>query len=235
MTKDLTRRGFLGAAGTAAAAGAVAGTVTAQDTSATSETGSIKILGVCCSPRKGKTTATSLQFCLDAAKEVDPDKVEIELIELAGMKINGSLAAGIELEPGERDDFPGLIPRLSDPAVAGIIIGSPVHFSNMSTLCKEFIDRCGVFRKNDYALSNKVAGVLAVGGSRNGGQLLTIQSVQAALYCQEMIVVGAGKSTSRCGAAVWSGGKDSVTEDETGMKAVKDLGRRVAEVALRLT
>jgi len=43
-----------------------------------------------------------------------------------------------------------------------------------------FINRAGLF-----------AGVLAVGGVRSGGQELTIQSVQAALLCQEMVVVGA--------------------------------------------
>ena len=69
------------------------------------------------------------------------------------------LAAGVPLEPGERDDFPTLIPKLSDPAVAGIIIGSPVYFGNMSSLCKAFLERLMVFRKDNYALSNVVAGV----------------------------------------------------------------------------
>ncbi|MHC4404742.1 MAG: flavodoxin family protein [Planctomycetota bacterium] len=230
MTDDLTRRGFLGAAGAAAAAGAAS----ASEAETASKPGGIKIIGISCSPRKGKSTATSLGVCLEAAKEVDPQLIEVELIELAGMKINGNLAAGVPLEPGERDDFPTLVPRLSDSNVAGIIIGTPVYFSNMTALCKAFLDRCITFRKNDFALRDKVAGVLAVGGARHGGQLLTVQSVRAALDCQEMIVVGAGAPTTRCGAAVWSGGKDDVTEDELGMAAARDLGRRVAEVARRI-
>ena len=91
-----------------------------------------------------------------------------------------------------------------------------------------------VCRKNDYALKNKVAGVLAVGGGRNGGQLLAVESVQAALYGQDMLVVGAGKPTSRCGASVCSSVGDSVTDDADGMKAVGSLGRSVAEMALRM-
>jgi len=233
MTDDLSRRRFLGVAGTAAAAGAVAGTAAAQDQKA-SPSQPIKILAICTSPRKGMSTAKALQVALDAAREVDPDRVEVELIELGGLRIPGEPAAGVELEPGERDDFPRLVPKLSDPKVAGMILGTPVYFSNMTALCKAFLDRLIVFRKNDFALAGKVAGVIAVGGARNGGQLLAVESVQGALYCQEMIVVGAGPPTTRCGAAVWSQKDKDVTEDEAGMQAVRDVGRRVAELALRL-
>lgn len=233
MASDLTRRHFLGVAGATAATGAVAGTASAEQ-SASRSSAPIKIVGICGSPRKGKSTAAALRVGLDAAKEVDPDRIEVELIELAGMKINGDLAAGIPLEPGERDDFPSLVPKLSDPKVAGIIIGTPVYFSNMTSLCKAFLDRCIVFRKNDFALRNKVAGVIVVGGTRNGGQLLAVESVQAALYGQDMLVVHAGPPTTRCGAAVWNQSGGDVTEDELGMNAVRDVGRRVAEVALRL-
>jgi multimeric flavodoxin WrbA len=235
MADDLTRRRFFGVAGATAAAGAALGraAVGAEETAASSGEG-IKILGICGSPRKGRSTAAALEVCLAAAKEVDADRIEVELIELAGMKINGDLAAGVPLEPGEQDDFPSLVEKLSDPKVAGMIVGTPVYFSNMTARCKAFLDRLNVFRKNDYALKNKVAGVLAVGGSRNGGQLLAVESVQAALYGQDMLVVGAGKPTSRCGAAVCSSMGDSVTDDEYGMKAVESLGRSVAEMALRL-
>jgi multimeric flavodoxin WrbA len=229
MTTDLTRRRFIGAA-------IVTGTATAT-TSAQAAAGSraktIRIVGISCSPRKGKTTAASLQVCLQAAEKVDP-RIDVELIELAGMKIDGSLAAGLPLESGQKDDFGQLVPKLSDPKVAGIIVGTPVYFGNMTSLCKAFLDRCIIFRKNKLALSNKVAGVLAVGGVRNGGQEMTIQSVLAALLCQEMIVVGDGRPTAHIGATVWNNGKTPVTEDEFGMATAKNLGRRVAEVALKI-
>ena len=141
MATDLTRRGFLGVAGAATAAGVVTGAATAAEEEASSQPGGIKILAICCSPRKGMSTAASLQVGLDAAKEVAPERIEVELVELAGMKINGDLAAGVPLEPGERDDFPSLVPKLSDPKVAGMIIGTPVYFSNMTSLCKAFLDR----------------------------------------------------------------------------------------------
>ena len=230
MSDDIHRRTFLGAIGAAAAGGAVhaLGAPAARPAA-----NAIKIVGVCCSPRKGKTTAASLAVCLAAAKEVDA-RIDTELIELAGMAIPGQLAAGLPLAKGEKDDFPALVPKLSDAKVRGIIVGTPVYFGNMTYLCKAFLDRCMAFRKGKFALSGKVGGVLAVGGARNGGQEITIQSVQAALLCQEMVIVGDGRPTGHFGATVWSGGKKDVTEDTFGMATAKNLGRRVAEVALRL-
>ena len=233
MQAEVTRREFLGKAGTAAAAGAGTGAVLAADSAHAAESKLIKIIGVCCSPRKGKTTATALRACLDAAKEVGGN-VEVELIELAGMKIPGGPAAGVPLDEGEKDDFPKVAEKLADPKVAGIIIGSPVYFGNMSYLCKAFLDRCNVFRKT-FGLSNKVAGVVAVAGGRNGGQELTIRSIQTSLMGQEMIVVGDGQPTGHWGGTVWSGCPGGVERDEFGMNTARNLGRHVAEVALRMT
>ena len=225
MATNVDRRAFLGAAGTV-----VAASVAANVSAAEAGGGKIKIVGISCSPRKGKNTAAAVQACLEAVKKAAPD-AETELIELAGMKIPGEPAAGVPLEPGERDDFPQLVPKLAYSQVAGIIVGSPVYFGNMSSLCKAFLDRCMTFRKMGFALSNKVAGVVAVGGARNGGQELTVQSIQAALLCQEMIVVGDGKPSARIGATLWSEG-DGVSGDEFGLGTARNLGRRVVQVAL---
>lgn len=221
MNSDLTRRGFLGVAGVAAA-GLAAGATPA---------GPVKILGISSSLRKGKTTAAGMQICLEAAKAVSP-AIEIELVELADYRIPAGPAAGIELEPGERDDFPKLAEKLADPKLAAIIVGSPVYFGTLSSSCKVFLERCTAFRKSG-GLSNKVAGVLAVGACRNGGQELTIQTVQAALLSYEMIVVGDSRPTGHRGATLVST-KDTIDDDEFGISTAKNLGRRVAEVALRL-
>jgi multimeric flavodoxin WrbA len=227
MRDDISRRGFLKTVGTAVAVGAVTGAAAqAQEPPATGR--KIRIVGLSCSPRKGKTTAAAVQAALEAAAKVGPD-VETELIELAGMNI----PVFDPVNPNQ-GDFAALEPRLTDPAVAGLIVGTPVYFSGMSSLCKAFIDQCMVFRKNNFALKNKVAGVVAVGGVRNGGQELAIESVQAALMCQEMIVVGDGSPTAHTGATVLNDGKDDISGDEFGLNTVRNLGRRVAEVALRV-
>lgn len=235
MGSDLTRRAFIGAAGGVVAAGATAGIAPAQEAGATSSPGTIKILGISTSLRPGKTTATSLRIALEAAKEYNPERVSTELIELAGMKIPAGPAAGLPLEPGETDDFPSLMAKLTDPQLAGLVIATPVYFGNMSSLCKAFLERLIACRKENFALSTKVAGVVAVGGSRNGGQELTVRSVQTSLFGQEMIIVGDGRPTAHWGGAVWNDKeKPDVTADEVGMASVRNLGRRVAEVALRM-
>jgi len=232
MKNDVTRRQILGAAGATLAAGAMSAALGAEGAEPQSPGKRLKILGFGCSPRTESTTAAAVQVALDAAKAVDPEKVDVELIKLAGLRINGALAAGIPLEPGEQDDFPSLSSKLADPAVAAIIIGSPVYFANMSSLCKAFLERLIMFRKDGFKLSNKVAGVLAVGGARNGGQELTITSIQTALFGQEMIVVGESRPTAHFGPGVWNSKEfEKITDDEVGMAAVKNLGRRVAEVA----
>jgi multimeric flavodoxin WrbA len=191
----------------------------------------IKILGISCSPRKGKTTAAALKICLDAAKGVD-SAVNTELIELAGLDI------GI-FDPNDpkasQGGFVDLIAVLSEPKVAAIIVGTPVYFGSMTSLCKAFLDHCMLFRQRNFALSGKVAGIVAVGGARNGGQELAIQSVQAALLCQEMIIVGDGRPTGHFGATLVNSGNDDISGDEFGIATAKNLGRRVAEVALKIS
>jgi len=225
MAPELTRRRFLG---TAAAAGAAAGTLAAAETRAgTPAPKTVKIVGVSCSPRKGKTTAAALRVALEAAEAAGPN-VETELVELAGLDIPVFDPAG----PGSAD-FDRVAAKLADPAVGGIIVGTPVYFANMSSLAKAFLDHCMALRKKGMRLSNKVAGVLAVGGVRNGGQELAIRSVQAALLCQEMIVVGDGRPTAHFGATLWNQG-DDLSGDAFGLSTARNLGRRVAEVALRM-
>ena len=222
MSGEWTRRAFVGAAG-AAAMGQVGVGKAAEVGKA------IKIIGVSCSPRKGMTTATAVGAALEAAKGVGAN-VEVELIDLGGMKIPGEVAAGIKLADGERDDFPGVAEKLREGKVAGIIIGTPVYFGQMSSLCKAFLDRWMVFRQANV-MSNRVAGVVAVGGARNGGQELTIASVQAILMAQEMVVVGDGRPTQHRGATLWNNWKDDIAKDEWGMGTARNLGKRVAEVA----
>jgi multimeric flavodoxin WrbA len=169
---------------------------------------------------------------LEAAKAVAEDQIGVELIELADLEIPGGPAAGIPLKPGQADDFPQVAAKLVDRAVAGIIVGTPVYFGSMTYLCKAFLDRCIALRMRQFALADKVAGVVAVGGVRNGGQELTIQGVQAALLCQEMLLVSDGRPTCHWGATLFNSGKDDISQDEFGVATAKNLGRRVAQVAL---
>jgi len=235
MATDVNRREFLSKAGSVATVGAASAALAAGSSHAAQNqaAGKIKIVGVCGSPRKGMTTATALGFCLEAAAAVGPE-VETELIELAGLSIPGQVAAGIELKPGETDDFPAVAEKLSDPRVVGIVVGSPVYFGCVSALCKAFLDRSVVFRKSQFALAGKVAGALAVGGGRNGGQELVLRQIHTALMGQGMIVAGDGPPTAHWGATLWSGHEGGVEADEAGIATARNLGRYVGQLALQL-
>lgn len=224
----VNRRRFLGTAGVAAAAGALAGENTSQAAEGEAPgKPKLKIIAICGSHRKGKTTATALQMALDSAKAVSPE-IEIELIELADYKLLPAVPGGVA-----EDDYEKIGAKITDPSVRGILFGSPVYFSNMSSMMKMFIEHFGPYKKSG-ALSNKVAGVLTVAGARNGGQEGVAQSITAALLGVEMIVVGDGRPTGHSGATLWNNAGDDVTQDEWGCATAKGLGKRVAEVALRM-
>jgi multimeric flavodoxin WrbA len=227
MANDLSRRLFLGSSAAALAVTA-ATSAQAQPAKGDKPPKGAKIIAVSCSPRKGKGTFITLTECLKGAKGVRDD-IETELIELGGLDIDGSLAAGVPLAKGRTDDFPPIAKKLSDPKVIGIIIGTPVYFSSMTSLCKAFIERLMVFYRKDV-LTDTVVGVAAVGGSRNGGQETTIRAVQDTLFCYDTILVGTGR---RFGAAVWS--KGGAEKDAEGMTAAKNLGAKVAQTALAIT
>lgn len=197
---------------------------------------STKIIGICCSPRQGRSTFQAMEICLAAAREAVPT-AETQVVELAGRTINPCIACGAcreQLACSQDDDFGELIPLLGDPAVGGIIVGTPVYLGGMTAQCKCFLDRSVIFRRNGWRWRDTVGGVLAVGGVRGGGQELTIQSVRAALLCHDMICVSDGKDSAHFGGVLYSGGPDGIQSDADGLTTARNLGRRVAELAVRL-
>lgn len=219
MKAPVTRRTFLAAAGAATLASGAASAAEAARGSP------VRILGVACSPRQGMTTAKAVQIALEAAKAFSP-RIEIELIDLGGLRI-----AGYSPTPPP-DDFAAMLPKLQDPALGGLIIGSPAYFRGLSSLCKAFIERCAPLREPTMVLANKPVGVVAVGAFRNGGQELTIEQIQAAMLCFGMIPVG-GNPPAFQGATLLST-KDDISADTLGLDTARKLGARVAEVVLSL-
>ena len=219
MSEQVDRRKFLGLAGAVAALSATGAAAQAAGGGKT-----VRILGVSCSPRKGMTTSKAVQAVLDAAKAVDA-RVEVELIDLGGLKVAG------HAKPPPEDDFTPLLAKLQDPAVGAIVIGSPSYYRGPSSLCRAFIERCSPLRDPKMLLAGKLLGCVAVGGTRNGGHELVIASIQAAMLCFGMIPVG-GLSPATPGATLLSE-KDDISKDEAGLETARKLGARLAELALR--
>ncbi len=215
---------------------AVVGTgITTASSLAGTSNASVRIVGVACSPRKGKTTATAVQVALDAARTVDP-RIQTELVDLGGLQIAGSLggaSSAVAVQP--EDDFQlEVLPSLKAPRLPdGLIIGSPCYFRSMSALCKAFLERLQVFRSPKLLLADTPVGALSVGAYRNGGQELVIQEIQTAMLCHEAMIVG-GKPKAHQGATLWNAYSDDIMKDEFGINSAKQLGIRVAEAALKL-
>lgn len=221
MKENVTRRDFLATAGVAALAATSTSALAAESGGGKT----LKILGIACSPRKGMTTAKAVQLALDAASSVDA-RIQVELIDLGGLSI-----APWSPKPPE-DDMKDILPKFQDPALGGVIIGSPCYFRALSALAKCFLERLTPLREPKMVLANKPFGVVAVGAFRNGGQEMTIEQIQAILLCYGMIPVG-GNPPAFQGATVLSS-KDDISADTLGLDTAKKLGAHVAETALRL-
>lgn len=225
MQRQSDRRQFLAAAVSTAALGLGAvSSASAQDAPA-APTGKIKIVGINGSPRRDKTTNEALENALAAAKAVAPDRIETELLQLSDYNLFASerlFGAAAVKDDGERAS---LNEKLADPAIRGVIVGSPTHNGAPSAL----IAAC--FGQIDHSvLQGKIAGALAVGGARNGGQEQVVDVINDYLFHEGAILPGPGGS-GRTGALLWNQ-KDTVAQDEFGLDMARSLARRVAKLAL---
>ena len=141
---------------------------------------------------------------------------------------NSSTRCGVLAGPLKLPRISVVAPPGHGTAVAGIILATPVYMGSMSSQAKAFLDRTVLFRRNGFMFKNRLGGVIAVGGSRNGGQELTIQGVHAAMMIHGMILVGDGE---HFGSAAWSNHPDGYQEDTTGIASATDLGRHMAAIA----
>jgi NAD(P)H dehydrogenase (quinone) len=127
---------------------------------------------------------------------------------------------------------------------AGLVMGSPVRFGNMAAPLKFFLDQTSsLWLSGD--LSGKPAGVFASGGSLHGGQESTLLSMMLPLLHHGMLMVGVpfgeralfetrGGGTPY-GASHVAGALDDRPVDAEEKAIAIALGRRVAEIAVRLS
>jgi NAD(P)H dehydrogenase (quinone) len=113
-----------------------------------------------------------------------------------------------------------------------VVVGSPVYWSNMSGEVKTFFDnwqfKFGVFP--EFKMKNKIGAAFATGGQVSSGKELTMLTILAAMLGNQMIVVSGGGAF---GASATTEG-DSPGIDNKELADAKELGRRVAEVAVMM-
>ncbi len=126
---------------------------------------------------------------------------------------------------------------------AGLIMGSPTNFGNMSASLKHFLDGT-VSEWFKGSAVGKPAGVFASTSSLHGGQETTLITMALPLLHHGMLLVGlpytepelttttTGGTPYGATHVSWNRDPDSLSDDEK--KLARALGRRVAEVARRL-
>ncbi|MCF7860778.1 flavodoxin family protein [Candidatus Woesearchaeota archaeon] len=108
-----------------------------------------------------------------------------------------------------------------------IIISSPVYFGSMTGQLKCLFDRTLPLRRNGFKLKGKIGAAVAVGGSRSGGQELTIKDIHAWMLIHAMVIVGDNNHFGGTVHVPYS--KDSFGEEtvEGTIFAVESLLRRL--------
>jgi NAD(P)H dehydrogenase (quinone) len=126
---------------------------------------------------------------------------------------------------------------------AGLLLGSPTHFGNMTASLKYFFDNT-ITEWLSGTLAGKPAGVFTSTSSLHGGQETTLLTMAMPLLHHGMILVGLPYTEKALSATTtggtpygashvsWSRKQDSLSEDEKTL--ARALGRRVADIGRRL-
>ncbi len=186
------------------------------------------ILAISGSPREGSNTAGALRYVLEGCEG------ESKLVELAGLDVRPCNVCDVckkQMECPIEDDFGGLVDDFLRAKV--ILVGSPVYFGGVTAQLKALMDRTLPFRRNGFLLENKFGCGVAVGGSRNGGQELTVQAIQAWMLIHGMNVFSDGRPTSHFGGILTAHKAGEVMGDEIGVKTldgVRDACMRLSGI-----
>lgn len=145
------------------------------------------ILGISGSPKNGNT-----EYLLDESLKVASERgYRTERLLCSCLHVGFCTDCG-ECRSGKPcpidDDMAGVIGLMEK--ADGIIVASPVYFGSVTAQLKAVFDRTLILRRQGYRLKDKAGGAIAVGGSRNGGQEKTIETIHAWMHIHGMIVVG---------------------------------------------
>lgn len=189
----------------------------------------MKVVAFNGSARKDGNTAILVTTLL---KELKKEKIETELVQLAGKKIRGCTACGKCFINRDKQCVIGndivneCIEKMLD--ADGIILASPTYFADVSTEMKALIDRAGfVAKANDDMFRRKVgAAVVAV---RRGGAIHAFDTMNHFFFISQMVVPG---------SSYWNVGighePGDVKGDEEGLSTMKTLGANMAWILKKI-
>ncbi len=178
----------------------------------------MKVLGISGSPNKKGNNEKAIDLALSIARE---EGASVNRILLSELKIGPCLACPTckkEEKCLQGDDFNDLIPLLKE--ADGLIISSPVYMGSICGQLKCLLDRTIFLRRKGFGLRGKLGTAVAIGGSRNGGQELTIQAIHAWMHIQGLIVVG---DDNHFGGIVFA----PIDKDEEGRRTIEAATRKL--------
>ncbi len=190
----------------------------------------MRVIAINGSGRKNGNTYLLLKTVLD---ELEVEGFETEMIQLAeGKPLQGCVSCFRCMENKnmkcviEGDPFNEYFARAS--RADGILLGSPVYFSDVTAGMRAFIERCGfVQRANGGVLKRKAgAGVIAV---RRAGSNFALASLNYLFLISEMIIPGSSYWNMAIGR-----NPGEVLNDAEGIQTMKTLGQNMAWLIKKL-
>jgi multimeric flavodoxin WrbA len=183
----------------------------------------MKVLAINGSARQNGNTAHLINHVFSV---LQAEGIETELVQLGGQVIRGCGNCNTCMKLRNRrcsisnDPVNDIIAKMAE--ADGIILGSPVYFTDVTPELKALIDRSGrVAGANGQLFKRKVgAGVIAV---RRGGATHALDTIYHFLHITQMIIPGAPYWNFGIGRDV-----GDVEKDEEGVANMKGLGENMA-------
>jgi len=180
----------------------------------------MKVVGIVCSPRKEGNTEILVQEALTSA---ETRGAETELVTVWGKDIrpcDGCLSCTKTSKCHIKDDVQEIYPKLVE--ADGTIWGTPVYFFNAAAQAKILIDRSYALFVNSK-LTNKVGGVISVGGSLGNSSVWNLFSTFFSVHHMLLADFVYGYARE----------KGDIRKDKHAMKAARELGRQIVLIAER--
>ena len=189
----------------------------------------MKVVAFNGSPRKEGNTYLLIQRVFEELKK---EGIDTEYVQVGGKPLRGCTAC---LKCAEKKDKKCVLP--DDPLndyvakmeqAEGIILASPVYFSNVTAEMKALIDRAGFVAKANGGLFKRKVGA-AVVAARRAGATIVYSDLNFFFGINEMVIPSSSYWNLGIGRA-----PGDVLKDEEGMKTMETLGQNMAWLLKKL-
>jgi multimeric flavodoxin WrbA len=200
----------------------------------------VNMLGLNFSPRDRSNSAAMLAQGKGYLEEKYKAEVDFRIIHLRDLNILGCLSCNVCGKTKDTGDFIPCVSKDVDDVqkvldamlwADGIAVATPVYFGMPSDLFAKFIMRTRVLRHQNFALANRVVGILAVAGRRSGGSETAIMTAWLPFIRNNCIPVGNGNLTGQFGTMAWAGPREHVLTDEWGLEQARATCERIYTLA----